>query len=79
MSKAEAWREVREEEEEVVVAGHFLLLLLVRLLERGAEGRRKAVLTPIMHVKSTTPLAAICLLNAPSSLLVPAMSLGGAK
>jgi hypothetical protein len=46
LSKAEAWREVREEEEEVVVAGHFLLLLLVRLLERGAEGRRKAVLTP---------------------------------
>ena len=37
---------MREEEEEVVVAGHFLLLLLVRLLERGAEGRRKAVLTP---------------------------------
>lgn len=48
MSKAEAWREVRErEEEEEAVAGHLLLLLLLlRLLERGAEGRRKAVLTP---------------------------------
>lgn len=30
-----------------------------------------------MHAKSTIPLAAICLLDAPSSLLVPAMSLGG--
>jgi len=46
LSKAEAWRVVREEEEEEEeVAGHLLLLLL-RLLERGAEGRRKAVLTP---------------------------------
>jgi len=46
LSKAEARKQVTEEEErEKVICGHLLLLLL-RLLERGAEGRRKAVLTP---------------------------------